>query len=232
MVDALRGIALVAMIIFHGSWNLDVFGFAQLGVMSSPGWIWFARIIAGSFILLAGLSLLLAENAGHGASSKVKRIAKISIAAIAVSIATYFVFPESFVYFGILHHIALASLLAWPLLRMNSVVLATIAIAVVAANQSFAFEFANTHWLAWIGISQEIPATNDYVPLVPWFSVFLVGMILGKEIVSQDGVSRILKQIPAWTTPLIWMGRRSLPIYLLHQPILFGMAYGVFMLSR
>lgn len=220
------------MIIFHASWNLDVFGFAQLGVMSNPGWIWFARCIAGSFILLAGLSLLLADNAGHGAKSKIRRIAIITIAAIAVSIATYFVFPESFVYFGILHHIALASLLAWPLVRMNSLLLAIIAIAVFGANQFFGFEFANTRWLAWIGISQEVPATNDYVPLVPWFSVFLIGLIVGKFIVARERIRCILAQNPAWTNPLIWMGRRSLPIYLLHQPILFGIAYGVFTLSR
>lgn len=232
MVDALRGFALIAMIIFHASWNLDVFGFAQLGVMSEPGWLWFARVIAGSFILLAGLSLMLAEISGQRSRPKIVRIGKITIAAIAVSIATYIVFPGSFVYFGILHHIALASLLAWPLLRVNSVILAALALLLVLINSNFAFQVADTRWLAWIGISEEVPATNDYVPLLPWFAVFLSGLIVGREIVKRERIRQILSQKPAWAKPLVWMGRHSLLIYLLHQPILFGIAYGVFTLSR
>lgn len=232
MVDVLRGVALVAMVIFHASWNLDLFGFANLGVTSQIGWIWFARSIAGSFIFLAGASLVLAELSGQGAKPKIKRICKIAAAAIVVSIATYLVFPDSFVYFGILHHIALASLLAWPLINVNSIALAVLAIALVGINQMFAFEFADTRWLAWIGLSNEVPPTNDYVPLLPWFSVCLMGLITGKEISKRTSVTSILAHKPRWTKPLIWMGKHSLIIYLLHQPILFGMAYGVFTLTE
>lgn len=232
MVDALRGIALVAMIVFHASWNLDVFGFAQLGVMSTPGWIWFARIIAGSFLFLTGLSLMLAEFASQDAKPRLFRIAKIASAAILVSVATYIVFPDSFVYFGILHHIALASLLAWPLLRFNAAAIAVIAIAIVLTNSLFEFQFADTRWLAWIGVSQEVPATNDYVPLLPWFSLVFLGVIAGKQVIKRNDVKRILASRPSWSKPLIWMGRHSLLIYLLHQPILFGIAYGAFTLSR
>lgn len=232
MVDVLRGVALIAMIIFHASWNLDVFGFAQLGVTSETGWIWFARSIAGSFIFLAGLSLVLAEYAGQGSKPKIKRICKITAAAIAVSIATYVVFPDSFVYFGILHHLALASLLAWPLVRVNSAILAALAVALVLINQAFAFEFADTRWLAWIGLSNEVPATNDYVPMLPWFSVCLAGLIVGKEGFRHARTRDVFAQNPRWAKPLIWMGKRSLIIYLLHQPILFGIAYGVFTLTR
>ncbi|MEH6726460.1 MAG: heparan-alpha-glucosaminide N-acetyltransferase domain-containing protein, partial [Hyphomicrobiales bacterium] len=60
MIDAMRGIALIAMIIFHASWNLDAFRFTQMGVLSAPAWLGFARAIAGSFLILTGISLALA----------------------------------------------------------------------------------------------------------------------------------------------------------------------------
>lgn len=232
VIDALRGCALIAMIIFHASWNLDFFGFAQLGVLSNIGWIWFARGIAGSFIFLAGVSFVLADVAGQGPKSRLRRIVKIAIAAMAVSLVTYAVFPDSFVYFGILHHIALASLLAWPLLRLNTVLLALIAVGLVLAHEIFTLPFANTRWVAWVGLSDIVPPANDHVPLLPWFAIFVVGLIVGRGLTKHASVITVLSKHVSWSKPLIWMGKHSLVIYLLHQPILFGIAFGLFRLSN
>lgn len=223
-IDVLRGIALTAMIIYHASWNLDAFGFTQLGVLSSPGWIAFARAIAGSFLVLTGISLVLADAAGHGTQAKLKRIGKIALAAALVSIATYFVFPDAFVYFGILHHIALAGLLTWPLMRLHWLVILTTAIGIVFVNQTVAVEFADTRWLAWVGISQLVPPTNDYVPVFPWFAVVLAGVLAARLILKTPTLQNQLAAHPSWSSPFIWMGRHSLLIYLIHQPILFGLA--------
>lgn len=230
VIDVLRGIALVAMIIYHASWNLDAFGFTQMGVLSAPVWIAFARAIAGSFLMLTGLSLVLADAAGHGTPAKLKRIGKVALAAALVSIATYLVFPDAFVYFGILHHIALAGLLAWPLLRLNWLVILAIAVGIVFVNQMIAVEFADTRWLAWIGISQFVPPTNDYVPVVPWFAAVLAGVLAARLILKTPSLQNQLVVLPSWSAPLVWMGRHSLLIYLIHQPILFGFAsfaYGI-----
>nr|WP_306267464.1 heparan-alpha-glucosaminide N-acetyltransferase [Pararhizobium sp. IMCC3301] len=232
MIDALRGAALIGMIVYHAGWNLDTFQFTELGVTSAPGWIGFARLIAGSFVMLSGVSLVLADAAGHDANLKLWRIGKVAIAALLVTIATYFIFPETFVYFGILHLIALSGLLAWPLLRLHWLVVFGLALGIVIINQTVALEFADTRWLAWIGISRFVPPANDYVPIIPWFAVVLLGIPLGHMILSQVWLQNLLAANPRWLVPLGWMGRYSLIIYLIHQPILFGMASTAYYLTR
>lgn len=232
LIDAFRGVALIGMIVYHAGWNLDAFRFTELGVTSAPGWIGFARLIAGSFLMLSGVSLVLADAAGHGADLKLRRIAIVAVAAVFVSVATYFIFPQTFVYFGILHHIALASLLAWPLLRLHWGVVAGLILGIVIVNQTVAVEFADTRWLAWIGISRSVPPTNDYVPIFPWFAVVLLGIPLGRAILRRDRLQNLLAANPPWLVPLGWMGRYSLIIYLIHQPILFGITSAVYYLIR
>lgn len=232
MIDAMRGIALIAMIIFHASWNLDAFRFTQMGVLSAPAWLGFARAIAGSFLILTGISLALADAAGHGTNAKLKRIGKIALAAALVSAATYFVFPDAFVYFGILHHIALAALIAWPLLRLHWLVILVVATGIVIINQMVAVEFADTRWLAWIGLSQNVPPTNDYVPVFPWFAAVLAGVLLARVICAKPGLQNALTAQPSWSRPLVWMGRHSLVIYLVHQPVLFGLATLAYTLTQ
>ncbi len=232
LIDALRGAALIGMIVYHAGWNLDTFQFTELGVTSAPGWIGFAKLIAGSFLMLAGVSLVLADAAGHGANLKLRRIGIVAVAAVLVTIATYFIFPDTFVYFGILHQIALASLLAWPLLRLNWIIVVGLALAIVLINQTVAVEFADTRWLAWIGISRLVPPANDYVPIVPWFAVVLLGIPLGRAILRQAWLQNLLAANPRWLVPLGWMGRYSLIIYLIHQPILFGIASAAYYLTQ
>lgn len=232
VIDALRGIALVAMIIFHASWNLDAFRFTQMGVVSAPAWLGFAKTIAGSFLVLTGLSLALADDAGHSTMARLKRIGRIALAAALVSVATYYVFPDAFVYFGILHHIALAGLIAWPLLRVHWVLIVGLAAAIVFINHTVAMDAADTRWLAWIGLSRNVPPTNDYVPVFPWFAVVLAGLLLARIILARPALMTALQAQPSWTRPLVWMGRHSLVIYLIHQPVLFGLATLAYTLTR
>lgn len=232
MIDTLRGIALIAMIIYHSSWNLDAFGFTQMGVLSASAWLGFARGIAGSFLLLTGISLVLADASGHGARTKLKRIGKVALAATLVSVATYVVFPDAFVYFGILHHIALAGLLAWPMLRLHWLVLVIFIAGIIFVHQTIALDFANTRWFAWIGISRLVPPTNDYVPVIPWFAVVLSGVLSARLILARPNLQNYLAAQPQWSKPFIWMGRHSLLIYLIHQPILFGLASAAYTLTR
>ncbi len=232
VLDAARGLAILAMVIFHGSWNLDLFGFTALGVATHPGWAWFARWIAGSFLMLSGLSLVLADAAGHSFETKLWRIGKIAAAALLVSIGTYIVFPASFVYFGILHHLALASLLALPIVRAHWAINFAITMLVVLLGMYVTFEFANTRWLAWIGLAAITPPANDFVPLIPWFAIFLCGIPLGHQILKREWLRNPLAKHYASTKQLAFMGRHSLIIYLLHQPILFGTTYAAFWLTQ
>src|SRR4051812_6361479 len=117
-VDAARGAALLAMAVYHFSWDLSFFQLIDTPVGTDPAWKWFARAIAGSFLFLVGVSLVL----GHGERIRwrafIRRVAMIAAAAAAVTVVTYFAFPGSYIFFGILHCIALSSGLGMPFLRL------------------------------------------------------------------------------------------------------------------
>ncbi len=123
-LDAARGAAVIAMIGYHASWNLAHFGYIPASVMSGPVAIWTARVIAGTFLFLAGFSLALRHAEGFAAAAFFRRLAIVAGCAAAVSAATLFAMPQAPVYFGILHCIASASLLALPFLRWPALVAA------------------------------------------------------------------------------------------------------------
>src|SRR5215203_855249 len=116
-VDAARGAALLAMAVYHFSWDLSFFQLIDTPVGTDPAWMWFARCIAGSFLFLVGVSLVLGHGSGVRWRPFLKRLAIVAAAAAAITIATYFAFPQSYIFFGILHCVALSSVLALPFLR-------------------------------------------------------------------------------------------------------------------
>lgn len=224
LVDAARGIAIVAMVIYHFSWDLSFFGLIETEVASAQGWRIFARLIAGSFLFLVGVGLVLAHGRGLRLRPFLRRLALLVAAALAVTLGTYALFPESFVFFGILHAIALTSVLGLAFLRLPWIV--TLAAAAVAfALPLFASVpmFNAPGWL-WLGLATVIPPTNDYVPLLPWFGCVLAGMALATAVLGRDPPPAWL----GWHIPgplgraLGFAGRHSLPIYLVHQLVLLG----------
>ncbi len=229
-LDALRGAAIVAMIVFHFAWDLSALGFIATDVTEHQGWRLFSHAIAGSFLAIAGAALALAHGAGLRREAFLRRLAIIAAAAALVTAGTWFAFPDRFVTFGILHAIALFSLLALPLARAAWPLPLLLAAGVVAAHlwlQSPA-SAALQAWLAdsalgplWrhLGLTWDPPASVDFVPLVPWFACLLAGVAAGGRLLVSR---RQASPAPAAANPLIVLGRWSLPIYLVHQPILYG----------
>ncbi len=229
-VDAARGAALLAMAVYHFSWDLSFFQLIATPVATDPAWKWFARAIAGSFLFLVGVSLVL----GHGERIRwrpfIRRVAMIAAAAAAVTVVTYFAFPGSYLFFGILHCIALSSVLALPFLRLPwPLVLASAALVLAAPHLSFPDAFAAPA-LAWLGLGSSVPITNDYVPVFPWFGMVLSGVAAAKALLPA------IRRLSWWRgrqglgRALVWAGRRSLVIYLVHQPLLLAMLYPVALL--
>lgn len=224
-LDVLRGIALLAMAIYHFTWDLDNFGYVARGMATSGGWKIFARCIASSFLFLVGVSLVLAHARGIRWRSFLVRLAQVSAGAIAITVVTIFATPESYVFFGILHHIALASLLGLAALRLPWFVTAALAAVIVAAPFQYATIVTEPKALAWIGFAETIPVTNDFVPLFPWFGAVLAGMATAQLALRIGLFDRLRRANPAFDRlrPLAFMGRHSLAFYLLHQPLLFGL---------
>jgi uncharacterized membrane protein len=233
-LDIARGVALAAMAIYHFSWDLSFLGFIATDIVGEPGWKWFAHIVAGSFLVLVGASLVLGHGKGVRWRPFLRRLAVIAAAAAAITVATYFTFPDSFIFFGILHCIALSSVLTLPFLRLPLGFVAFAAVLVVAAPWFLRSDAFNGLALAWLGLGNEVPLTNDYVPIFPWFGMVLAGVAAGRVLVpwARRGVlARWRAEQPPWRA-LAWAGRHSLLIYLLHQPLLLGVLYPIAQLVR
>ncbi|WP_243368730.1 heparan-alpha-glucosaminide N-acetyltransferase [Microvirga solisilvae] len=232
-IDVARGIAIAAMVVYHFSWDLSFLKLIETNILEVPAWRWFARGIAGSFLLLAGIGLALAHAQGFRRLPFLRRLMKVGGSALAVTLATFFAFPDSYIFFGILHCIAVSSLLALPFLRMHPALILIAAIFCLAAPLLLTSPALDAPYLDWLGLGATMPMTNDYVPIFPWFGAVLTGIVLGKWLLSKtetQSIARWRAKALLFRT-LIWAGRKSLPIYLVHQIVLLGLLYGVLQLT-
>lgn len=238
LVDAARGVAIAMMIAYHFCFDLTYFGWTRWAMLDDPGWVAWRTLIVTSFLLLVGLSLALrdARDQTHaGAMSNrhdatrafARRWAQIAAAALLVSAGSALLFPRTFIYFGVLHFVAVALLICRRAPRLGAWAIAlgaaAIALGLLIHHPGFDPRFIN-----WIGFAAHKPITEDYVPLFPWLGVVLVGSGLGALWVRRR--CRVAPVISvAWqATPrgvrmlLAGAGRWSLAIYLVHQPILIS----------
>ncbi len=225
-VDLARAAALLAMAVYHFAWDLEFFGYIEPGTTNAGLWKVFARSIAGSFLFLVGVSLVLAHGDGIRWRGYWKRLAMVAGAAALISLATYLAVPQGFIFFGILHQIAVASLLGLAFLRLPWLANAAIAAFVVALPQLFRDPLFDHPSLWWVGLSATTPRSNDYVPLFPWFGAVLAGMAAA-QFASGIGLrERLARWRPGrWASLPRFLSRHSLAVYLLHQPVLIGLVW-------
>ena len=231
VIDLARALALLGMISFHIAYDLEMFGWLRPGT-ASTGWFWYhARLTAGSFIFLAGLGLWLSHGKGIRWAAFWRRFVKIALAAALVSLATYFAMPDVMIFYGILHSIAVSSLLGLAFLRLPWLVNLAIAAGVFALPYYYSDPSFGGIWV-WSGLSGQAPLTADFEPIFPWFAPFLAGLALG-QILSRFALWQRLEMVPgAFARALAWFGSRSLPIYLIHQPVLIAVIAGLSYLLR
>ncbi len=223
-VDVARGVALVAMFVYHFTWDLGFFGLISLQAGVDPAWRLFAKIIAGSFLVLVGVSLVLATRDGVKPAPFLRRLAMVAAGAAVVTVATLYAAPDTFVFFGILHAIAVFSVLALPMVRAPLWWIAMIGAFVLAGPFVFTSPTFDAPGLWWLGLMPKAPPTNDFVPLFPWFAAVLAGILLARLGIAY-GLDR---RLAAWRPgrigeALAFGGRHSLAVYLIHQPVFFGL---------
>lgn len=232
LIDTLRGLALMAMASYHFTWDLEFFGYIEPGTATQGLWKLYARMIATSFLFLVGVSLVLAHGNGIRWRSFAKRLAMVGAAAIVISIGTLFALPQEWIFFGILHHIAVASLLALAFLRAPPLLTGLLALATgtLMVLDSWVMpglvggEIFNSRWLAWTGLAEIAPRSNDFVPLFPWFGAVLAGIAVAGLLRDHGGFARLA----LWQSRpniLTRAGQHSLAFYLIHQPVLIGLLY-------
>jgi uncharacterized membrane protein len=228
-LDVARGVAILAMIAYHFSWDLSFLRLIATNIVAEPAWQWFARCIAGSFLFLAGTGLVLAHEQGFRRDRFLLRLAKVGGAALAITLVTVLAFPDSYIFFGILHCIAAASVLALPFLRAPLAVTLAAAACVLAAPWFLTDPAFDRPALDWLGFGAVPPRTNDYVPIFPWFGLVLLGVAAGRVLVRRGEALPLARWRASgpFARLLKFAGRKSLPIYLIHQPILLALLWGV-----
>lgn len=231
-IDFARGVAVVMMMVFHIAFDLYFLNIAPVPAASLP-WRVLAMSTAGLFLFLVGVSLSVsAVHARKNLSRNefiwkyVKRGAEIFSIGIGITLVTWIILPGSFILFGILHLIGLAVALSplytgfsWQNLVAGSVII--LLGPVVAAMRG-------AGWLLWLGIHPSAFYSIDYTPIVPWLGMVLIGVYSG-TLLYPGGIRRFNLVLPEiLDKSLGFLGRHSLAIYLVHQPIILGILFVLF----
>ena len=229
-VDTVRGVAIVLMVFYHFVWDLQFFNLTDINALSGP-WQAFARMIATMFISVMGVSLTLSYSrdvrlTGHTNHFRkyLVRGGKVFGWGMVITVATYFFIGRGFVVFGILHLIGLSIIAAYPFLSLNKWITLAVGIAVIGLGFYIDGQVATHPWLIWLGLKQVGRSMVDYYPMAPWFGVALLGVFAGYSL-YRDGQRRFSLPDMSQASPvrgLRFLGRHSLLIYLIHQPILIG----------
>ena len=227
-LDALRGVAIVWMTMYHFCFDLNHFGYLRQDFYADPFWTWQRTAIVSLFLFTAGVGQAIAVEQGQSWQRFWRRWVLVAGAALLVSAGSYVMYPKSFIYFGVLHGMAVMLLIvrltagwgAW-LWLLGVLAIAINLIAVSAHAYWPGLEFLNESHFNWLGFISRKPVTEDYVPLIPWLGVMWWGMAAGRWALRRHAHWFGLNTGKAGR-PLAWLGRWSLSYYLLHQPVLIG----------
>ena len=233
-LDVARGVALLAMAIYHFTFDLAMFGVIDPRVPVETPWREFARLIAASFLFLVGVGLVIGHGRGIRWKPFWRRFATIAGAAGLITAGTYLAArvtgaPSLLISHGILHMIAVGSLAGLALLRAPAFVAIGVAALVGWLGLDWAHPAFDHPALWWLGLSTWRPPSVDFVPFFPAFAAVALGIAVAKLF----GLDRRAPTPPPAeprpmrpaARPLAWAGRHSLLVYLAHQPILIGLLW-------
>ena len=208
-LDSLRATALVLMLVLNFVTDLNHFGL--MNTETGDMWWWLARITASLFVGISGVSYFLAHRLEYDFTKTSGRTKRLIFWAFVITIITYIFEPSVYVRFGVLHLLALASIVAFPVARKPEFALGIGLILLIIPLSS------NSN-LVWFGLSETVIAV-DYFPLNPWLGIFFIGLALASRIYPEG---KPLTEIQ-WPEKWLWFGRNTLTIYVIHQPILIGL---------
>jgi uncharacterized membrane protein len=218
------------MVVYHLTYDLDTFGGYAVG-STSGFWAGFSDVTASAFLFLVGVSLAISySRAGSQGSNLFGKYLRRGLRILAYGMAltaVFLVLDLGVIAFGILHLIGVSIILAYPLLKYRTpnllVGLLIIAVGFYMRAQGVS---SGSPWLLPIGVVPENLFMPDYRPLLPWFGVVLLGVFAG-NVVYGAGRRSVPGKGPPGAMPLVGLGRNSLFIYLIHQPILIALLVGL-----
>jgi len=220
-LDALRAVAIVWMAIFHFCFDLNHFGFTSQNFYADPFWTAQRSCIVSLFLFCAGFGQAVAIEQHQPWRRFWRRWAQVAGCALLVTLGSVWMFPRSFISFGVLHCIAVA-LVVMRLSGGAGRWLWLLGLVAIALPQFAQHPFFDPRLTNWVGLVTHKPITEDYVPLLPWLGVMWWGLAAGQWVLAQRR-TWVTGALPAPLAPLATLGRWSLSFYMLHQPVLIGL---------
>nr|WP_136249649.1 heparan-alpha-glucosaminide N-acetyltransferase [Ningiella ruwaisensis] len=220
-LDITRTVAIAAMVIFHFIYDLKLFGYVKWDIPDGSPWREFRWVIITLFFLCLGVSLVFAHSQQFNARKFITRVLQIALSALLISVGSYIFINEHWIFFGVLHFLAFASLVTIAFVRKPLLSLSLGLLCFALAS----FQYLTNRFPFRLFFENLPHYTNDYVAPIPWLGMVFFGISLGHStILKNDPLKASFAKISTNSikTCLIWPGQHSLSIYLLHQPILIG----------
>ena len=229
-LDALRGMAVLWMAAYHFCFDLNHLGLIKPRqyFFSDPLWTWQRAAIVTLFVFYAGMSLAVALQQGQSWPRFWRRWARVAGCALLVSAGSALMFPKSWIGFGVLHGLAVMLVLARLLtlhLPARPWLWTGIAVLALMLPVWVQHRFFDTPWTHWVGLVTRPPITEDWVPVLPWLGVLLLGLAAGHAWLQRPR-PWLAQPLARVLSPLATLGRWSLSFYMLHQPVLLGALLG------
>jgi len=220
-VDLFRGIIIVMMILFHASFDLNHFHLISIDIKHDSFWRYARYVIVSGFIFIMAYTLVLRYGQKIEWKSVWRRFYILMGLALIITLATLALFPRTWIYFGVLHFMAFATLIGLIFINRPKFSL----FLGLALWYAYAFDYIPVHeFFAWMKPQLGLPnQTEDLVFFIPWLAPMFIGIFAGYyKLLPRTKERQSLKWI-------YFLGRNSLMVYMVHQPILFSL---VFLLSE
>ncbi len=235
-IDFLRGIAIIMMIIYHILYSLNFFDIVKINLYSTPFRL-FLYPIGTTFLLLVGISLTLSFfRSKHFLSKKelylkfLKRGLMIFLLGLIITIFTWLFLERGFIIFGVLHCIGICIIISIPFLNLKyiNLFLGIILVFIGIILRTMVFDFS---YFLWLGFIPKGFYTIDYFPLLPWFGVVLIGIFFGNILYKNHKRAFRINDFSKnmFVNSICFLGKKSLVIYFVHQPIIIIFLYLFFL---
>lgn len=220
-LDALRGVCILCVIVVHFLFDLSFFGGLSLTL---PAWYVFLQEYGGAiFVVLSGICVTLG-------SKSVRRGLIVFACGMLITAVTYGMYrlgmsgADVVVKFGVLHLLGVCMLVYPAFKKLPPAMLTVLGLVIAITGYAIRGIIVPQHWLFPLGLTYEGFTSSDYFPLFPQLGYFLIGAAIGKTAYREK---KTLLPGSFQKTPIArffcWCGRQSLFIYLLHQPIVYGL---------
>ncbi len=229
-LDALRGVAIVWMAAFHFCFDLNHFGYIHQNFYVDPFWTVQRACIVTLFMACVGAGQAIASAQHQSWLRFWRRWAQVAGCAVLVSLGSWWMFPRSYISFGVLHGIAVMLVVArltsswgvwrWPL-----------GLVAIALPHFVSDPFFDSRWTNWVGLVTRLPVTEDFAPILPWLGVVWWAAATTDALLARRP-ALLAAAMPRFALPLAVLGRWSLSFYMLHQPMLIGLLMLVVTIGR